>query len=112
MVKPRVLAVAPDDATIPQPMPRPAQQRIRGDTVSDEIIDASVKRAEAGKARAQTARREKITPKRRQTHAVHEQDVHEGNESARQLDSRTEVERDSEVPTSWRLPSMLDAPPP
>lgn len=108
----RILPVMPDDETIPKPAPRAAQQRIRGDAVSDEVISASVKRAEAGKARAQVVRREKITPKRRQTHAVHEQDVHSDNESDRQLDSRTEVERDSEVPGSWRLPSRLDAPPP
>lgn len=101
-----------DDATMPRVLPRASQQRIRGDAVSDEVIAASVKRAEAARGRAETAKREKITPKRRQTHAVHEGDVHEGNESARQLDSRTEIERDSEVPTAWRPPSRLDAPPP
>jgi len=103
--------VIPDDETIPRPAVRAAEQRIRGDAVSDEIIAASVKRAETAKARAQTVKRERITPKRKQTHAVHEQDVHEGNESARQADSRTEVDRESEVPTAWRPPSRLDAPP-
>lgn len=107
-----LVVASDDDATLPQSLPRPAQQRIRGDAVSDEVIAASVKRAEKGRARAETAKREKITPKRRQTHAVHESDVHEGNESARQLDARTHIERDSEVPTSWRPPSALDAPPP
>jgi hypothetical protein len=101
-----------DDDSLPRAPLRPAQQRIGGDLVSEEIIERSVKRAEGAKARAQTVRREKITPKRKQTHAVHESDVHEDNESARQADSRTEVDRDSEVPTSWRLPSLLDAPPP
>lgn len=109
------VAIASDDESIPSVVAkrvRPSQQRIRGDAVSDEVIAASVKRAEAAKDRAQTVRREKITPKRRQTHAVHEVDVHADNESARQVDARTEVDRDSEVPTSWRLPSRLDAPPP
>lgn len=100
-----------DDETLPRIAARPSQQRIAGDEVSSEIITASVKRAERAQARAQTVRREKITPKRKQTHAVHETDVHEDSESARQADSRTEVDRDSEVPNSWRLPTLLDAPP-
>lgn len=106
------LQVQADDDSLPQVLPRAAKQRIRGDAVSDEVIAASVKRVEAAKARATTMKREKITPKRRQTHSVHDTDVHQGNESARQLDSRTEIERDSELPNSWRLPSRLDAPPP
>jgi hypothetical protein len=104
-------ALAAADETLPSPAPRPAQQRIRGDAVSDEIIAAATKRADAAKARAQTVRRERITPKSKQTHAVHEEDVHVSNESARQVDTATEVDRDSEVPTSWRPPSKLDAPP-
>lgn len=104
--------VIPGDESLPQVALRAAQQRIRGDAVSDEIIAAAAKRADSAKARATTEKREKITPKRKQTHAVHEQDVHQGNESARQADSRTEVDRDSEVPTSWRPTSRLDAPPP
>ncbi|HSV90908.1 MAG TPA: hypothetical protein VLH80_07395 [Nitrospiraceae bacterium] len=108
------LTVPPDeeDASLPGAAVRPAQQRIAGDEVADEIIAASVKRAEKAKARAQTVRREKITPKAKQTHAVDNDNVHTANESDRQADSRTEVDRDSEVPTSWRLPSLLDAPPP
>lgn len=111
------LSVPADDDSFPKAIAptaavRPARQRVAGDLVSSEIIEQSVKRAEKAKARAQTVRREKITPKRRQTHAVHETDVHTDNESARQADSRTEVDRDSEVPTSWRLPTALDAPPP
>jgi hypothetical protein len=111
-MKAKRVSVAPDDDSIPQSAVRASQQRIRGDAVSDEIIAASVTRAEKAKARAQTVRREKITPARKQTHAVHTDDVHTDDESARQVDARTEIDRDSEVPTSWRLPSRLDAPPP
>lgn len=111
-MKAKQVFVAPDDASLPQSAVRAAQQRIRGDAVSDEIIAAHVTRADKAKARAQTVKREKATPARKQTHAVHADDVHTANESARQADSRTEVDRDSEVPTSWRLPSRLDAPPP
>lgn len=107
-----IVIAGDDDASLPKVLPRAREQRIRGDAVADEVIAASVKRAEAARGRAETVKREKITPKRRQTHAVHEADVHEDNESARQLDARTDIERDSEVPTSWRPPSRLDAPPP
>ena len=110
-MKAKHVVVAPDDDSLPRASIRAAQQRIRGDAVSDEIITARVKRAEAAQARAHTVKREKATPARKQTHAVHADDVHTENESARQADSRTEVDRDSEVPTSWRLPSRLDAPP-
>lgn len=112
------VTIPDDDESFPRssvgiPMEtRPSRQRIKGDMTSAEHIAASTTRAEKAKARAQVVRREKITPKRRQTHAVHETDVHDDNESARQADSRTEVDRDSEVPTSWRLPTALDAPPP
>jgi hypothetical protein len=111
-MKAKHVSVAPDDDSTPRVAARAAQQRIRGDAVSDEIIEASVTRAQKAQARAHTVKREKATPKRKQTHAVHADDVHTDNESARQVDSRTEVDRDSEVPTSWRLPSRLDAPPP
>lgn len=109
------IQVPADDESFPQAAAvetRPSRQRIAGAPTSSELINASVVRAEKAKARAQTVKREKITPKRKQMHAVHENDVHTDNESARQADSRTEVDRDSEVPNSWQLPTMLDAPPP
>ena len=106
------LQIAPDDDSLPRPALRAVEQRIRGDAVSDEVIASAVERANSNRGRAETAKREKATPKRRQTHAVHEVDVHQANESARQVDTLTEVDRDSEVGTSWRLPSRLDAPPP
>lgn len=102
----------PSDPTIPQVARRPSQQRIRGDAVSDEVIAAHVQRNERARGRAETVRREKATPKAKQTHAVENDNVHTANESARQVDARDEIDRDSEVPTSWRPPSRLDAPPP
>jgi hypothetical protein len=107
----RTVVTGPDDPTLPQAAPRGRDQRIRGDAVSDEIIEAAVSRAASAKGRAETVKREKATPKRKQTHAVHEEDVHQGNESARQVDARDEIDRDSEVPNAWRPPSRLDAPP-
>lgn len=106
------IATGPTDPTLPQHAPRARDMRIAGETVSDEVIEAHVKRQEAEQARADRVKREKRTHPEKQTHAVNNETVHTQNESARQLDSRHEVERDSEVPTTWRPPSKLDAPPP
>jgi hypothetical protein len=102
----------PDDPSLPRPHVRASQQRIKGHVVADEVIAAHVERVQKTQARAQTVKREKITPKAKQTHAVENENVHTRNESARQVDAREEIDRDSEVPTSWRPPSRLDAPPP
>jgi hypothetical protein len=101
----------PNDPTIPQLPKRSRDQRIRGDAVADEVIASAVDRAQKARGRAETVKREKITPQAKQTHAVENDNVHTANESARQVDARDEVDRDSEVPTSWRPPSKLDAPP-
>lgn len=106
------IQIPADDDSVPRPALRAVQQRVKEEPVSDDVITAAVERAQKNKARAQVAKRERITAKRKQTHAVHETDVHQDNESSRQADSRDEVDRDSEVTTSWRLPSRLDAPPP
>lgn len=82
------------------------------DIPSDAEISAVIKRAEGAKARAHAVKREKKTPPRRQTHAVNNENVHDSNETGRQLDSQHEIERDSEQQTSWVPPNMLDAPPP
>lgn len=100
------------DPTIPQIARRPSEQRIRGDAVSDEVISNHVKRTQRARGRAEDVKRGKITPKSKQTHAVENDNVHTANESARQVDARDEVDRDSEVPTSYRPPNKLDAPPP
>lgn len=82
------------------------------DIASDAEIAAALKRAESAKARAHTVKKEKITPKRKQTHAVNNENVHDGNDSGRQVDAREDIDRDSEQQTSWTPPAVLDAPPP
>jgi hypothetical protein len=111
-IGPTTVTMGADDPTIPRSAVRAKDQRIAGDVVADEVIAAHVQRAAQGEARAQTVRREKITPKAKQTHAVENDNVHSSNESARQVDARTDIDRDSEVPTAWKPPSRLDAPPP
>lgn len=106
------ITIGDDDPTIPKLATRPAQQRIRGDAVSDEVIAAHVKRTERATARAQTVKREKATPRAKQTHAVENDNVHTDNESARQVDALDEIDRDSEIPSSYKPPNKLDAPPP
>lgn len=89
------------------------QERIEGELVSTEVISQAVKRANANKARAQTNKQQKRTASNRLTHSVEgNEDVHRDNESDRQLDARHDIERDSEMPSSWRQPNVLDAPPP
>lgn len=89
-----------------------APKRIVGEVVSDEIIAAATRRAEEGKSRAQTAKQQRRTAPSKTTHSVHDDDVHTNDESARQADALTAIDRDSELPTSWRQPQLLDAPPP
>lgn len=89
-----------------------APERVGGDVVSDEVIAASVKRANEARGRADRAKRERRTALSKQTHAVDNESVHVGNDTDRQLDAIHDVERDSELPTSWRPQSRLEAPPP
>lgn len=83
-----------------------------GDPNADQIINMQLKRAEQRKAKAEADKKRKKTPAHKQRHAVDNEGVHTLNESARQVDTREEIDRDSELPTSWQRPSMLDAPPP
>lgn len=86
-----------------------APTRIAGEVTSDEIVAAAVKRAEGGRLRQQEA---KQTKRKKPIHAV-DNDPHQANESARQVDALTEVDRETgDVPTQWREPRRLDAPPP
>lgn len=79
---------------------------------STEVIARSLKRSQAKQARAQNTKRRKRTPAHKQTHYVGNEDTHVANQSARQVDQREEIDRDSELPTSWKRPSQLDAPEP
>lgn len=82
------------------------------DPGADQVIAASIRRAESKKARATHSKKAKATPAHKRTHAVDNESVHSLNESARQVDTRDEIDRDSELPVSWQRPSALDAPAP
>ncbi len=78
---------------------------------ADTVIAASLKRAEQRTAAAKTAKKKSGTPSHKQSHGV-DNDTSVENSSARQADGRTTIDRDAELPTSWRRPSILDAPAP
>lgn len=85
---------------------------VESDSEAASIIARSLKRSESKKARATNTKKRKRTPAHKQTHYVGNEDVHVENQSARQVDVVDEIDRDSELPTSWRRPSALDAPEP
>lgn len=80
------------------------------DPNADEIIAASLRRAQAKQSHLASAKKRKATPAHKRTHAVDNESVHTLNESARQVDTRSEIDRDSELPVAWVRPSALDAP--
>lgn len=87
-------------------------QRVGGDENTAELLQGALERAQNRKAKAVNTAKKKATPAARKTHAVNNENVHDGNESARQVDSREQIDRDSELPTSWSQPNALDAPDP
>lgn len=82
------------------------------DSEISKIIGASLKRTSAKQAKKQNTAKRKRTPAHKRTHYVGNEDVHVENQSARQVDEAVEIDRDSELPQSWRRPSQLDAPAP
>jgi hypothetical protein len=92
------------------PVKAPKAKRLTGEQLqAAEAVELATKRLAAKREKAE---REKRDRKRRdKTHAV-ENDVHSGNNTERQLDSRSEVERDSDAPIAWRRASQLSAPDP
>jgi hypothetical protein len=88
---------------------RVPKNRIAGDEVSAEIIANAVARADRRTATAANMKRRKGTPTRLKTHAVRNADVHTQNSSARQVDTREEIDRDSER-SAWQKPNALAAP--
>jgi len=82
------------------------------DTEIGSLIGRSLKRASAKQSRAANTKKRKRTPAHKKTHYVANEDVHVENQSARQVDQAVEIDRDSELPQSWRRPSQLDAPAP
>lgn len=90
----------------------PRQVEEHPDSEISRIIGRSLKRQSAKQAKKVNTAKRKRTPAHKQTHHVGNEDVHVENQSARQIDQRDEIDRDSELPTSWRRPSQLDAPAP
>lgn len=76
---------------------------------ADEIISASIKRAEGRAAQAVVRKKQRVTPSHKQTHGV-DNDAHAV--VARQVDDVADIDRDSELPATWRRSSILDAPAP
>lgn len=89
-----------------------APARIAGAVMSVEEIELATERADRARAEATRVKQQKRTAPRKTTHHVDNDDVHTDNESARQVDARSEIDRDSELPSSWKQPNLLDAPPP
>jgi hypothetical protein len=79
-------------------------------STSEHELAEYIRRTERKIAAAQRSKTHKRTPKKKQTHYVAHSDVHDQNDSARQVDTVDDIDRDSELPTTWRRPSMLDAP--
>lgn len=88
--------------------------KIEGDLIAPEVIEMAVQRADRLRGLNEEGKRSRGAARSsgpKHMHGVENENVHTGNESARQLDSRDEIERDS-MPTSWKEPSRLAAPPP
>src|SRR5512138_1259504 len=82
------------------------------DSVISKLIGAAIKRTSAKQTKKQNTAKSKRTPAHKRTHYVGNEDVHVENQSARQVDQAVEIDRESELPQSWRRPSQLDAPDP
>lgn len=87
-------------------------EALKGAMVSEEVIASKIARVDAQKAAATQKRGNRTTPVARQLRDLDNDGVHRRNSSDRQLDSRDEIERDSELPTQFREAKRLDAPPP
>jgi len=77
-----------------------------------DVLAQAMKRAERRQFTMVERKKRKTTPDSQQTHALDNDSVHVQNESARQVDSVEQIDRDSELPTSWKRPSILGAPDP
>lgn len=77
------------------------------------MIASSIRRAnDHQKEHARQSKVRKKTARRDSTHSLDNEGVHDLNSPARQADSRTRVNRDSDLPETWVRPSALTAPPP
>ena len=80
-------------------------------SAADKVIASSLKRVNDKTALADQGKRRKKTAKEDSTHNLANEAVHDSNSSARQADARTRISRDSDLPTEWKRPSSLLAPP-
>lgn len=89
-------------------------KRLTGEQLeAQEAISLAAQRLEVKREKAQREKREgKKTAAHKSMHAVNNDDVHSGNNTERQLDSRSEIDRDSEQPRAWKRASQLSAPDP
>src|SRR5256884_2160802 len=97
---------------MPGPRKNLPRERVEGDLVAPEVLEAAVRRAEMRRGQATADKRVKRTPITRQVAGLANDAHHVADESARQADARETIDRDSEMPTQWRQPQRLDAPPP
>lgn len=97
---------------MPGPRQKAPKERVEGELMAPEVLAAKVRMADAARGRANAARKYKTTPVTRQTAGLDNDAHHVRHESARQVDARETIDRDSETPTPWREPRRLDAPPP
>jgi hypothetical protein len=81
-------------------------------STADQVIANKIKRADRAAAVAQAAKKRSKTPVNKQTHYIGNEDVHDQNNSGRQADAVEDIDRDSELPETWKKPSQLDAPDP
>lgn len=84
----------------------------REESVAADIVARAEKRAASKRSRADLEKRKKVTPPHKRMHAVNNENVHVLNSSARQVDERSEIDRESERPTAWTRPNQLTAPAP
>ncbi|PYX86658.1 MAG: hypothetical protein DMG70_00230 [Acidobacteria bacterium] len=97
---------------MPGPRKNAPRQRVEGDLMAPEVLEANIRRAEARRGQINEEKRVKRTPIPRRTEGLANDAHHVADESARQVDARETIDRDSEMPTQWREPQRLDAPPP
>jgi hypothetical protein len=87
------------------------KDRLNDDPDAGALIASAIKRQQEKKAAATSPRKKRKTGSK-PIHGVENNTVHVNNTSSRQADAVDTIDRDSDVPTQWRRPSSLDAPPP
>lgn len=105
-----VEVVAPTKASRGRATPS-LPDRVPGEANLEELINSRMSLAQQRQAEQRDAEKRRATPHSKRMHGVQNGNVHDANESARQIDDRYTVDRESERPTTWTRPSAFDAPP-